>query len=199
MYCIKLTNEQYEFFKDLDVSEAVKHSDGRIHFAFPYKGRMVEVQPYRRGDADILVHPEKETEYRISIDQSLSLFDIPETENVSGPALLERLREAVCNHPASVLKEAWLNTTYVKQWSVVMLGPNIMFSYQNGSVTYELWAHETQEIQETTTVVLMVNGQQVHTFLLPMRYHSQPSALFVYELANAVTTAWRDEAGGRSK
>lgn len=192
---MNITDEQYEFFKDLDVSEAVKHSDGRIHFAFPYKGRMVEVQPYRRGDADIVVHAKKEAEYQIPIDQSLSLFDIPETENVSGPALLTMLHEAVHKHPKSVIRETWFDTPYVKRWPVDVVGSSIRFSYQEGSAGYELLVHEAQEAQETTTVVLLVDGRQIHTFLLPLKFPSKITALFVFELANAISTAWRDEIG----
>lgn len=192
---MKLTNEQYEFFKDLDVSEAVKHGEGRVLFTFPHRGRVVEVNPCSLWNSDILVRHEIAEDDSIRIDRSLSLFDIPETENLSGPALLKLLYDAVHSRPESLFRTAWINTPHVKQWPVDVLGTRIRFAYQNGSVTYELWAHEAQEIQEVTTVVLLVGGQQVHTFLLPMRYCRQPSVQFVYELANAVAAAWRDEVG----
>lgn len=192
---MNLTNEQYNFFKDLDVSEAVKHSVGKIHFTFPYNGRVVEVQTYRRWNADILVHSEQETGGEILVDRSLSLFDIPESENISGQELLKQLYEVVHNRPAFLFREAWMNTPYVKEWSVDVLGSRIRFSFQDGPVGYELCAHESPEFKATTTVELLVDGERVHTFLLPMGYHRRPTAQFVYWLSNAITVAWRDEVG----
>ena len=196
---MKLTQEQFDFFKDLNVSEAVKYSEGQVQFTFPHRGRRVEVQPYSLGGADILVRNESVGSGSTQIDRSLSLFDIPGTKNVSGPVLLMRLHKAVHSRPAPLLREAWLNTPYVKQWPVDVLGSRIRFSYQDGPVTYELWAQEAPEIQETTVVELLVDGERVHTFLLPTRHPKQPSTQFLCELAHTVTEAWCVEAGGQAK
>lgn len=139
---MKLTQEQLDFFKDLDIPEVVKHGEGKVQFTLHYNGRAVEVQPCILGEAAILVLTESAEATSIQIDQSLSLFNIEGTENLSGPALLKLLHEALHNPPAVVLEEAWLNTPYVGQWMVDVPGTHIRFSYQKGSVTYELWAHE---------------------------------------------------------
>lgn len=196
---MNLTQEQFNFFKDLDVSEAVAHGEGKVSFTFSHKGHMVKVQPYDLEDADILVHGKGVEGGRPLIDQSLSLLGVPGTKNMSGPALLQLVHEAVHSRPAPGVVEAWLNTPYVKQWPVDVLGSRIRFSYQDGSVTYELWAQEAPEIQETTVVELLVDGGRVHTFLLPMRYPRHPSTQFVCELAHTATKVWCVEAGGQAK
>jgi hypothetical protein len=123
--------------------------------------------------------------------------DIAGTENLSGPALLKLLHEAVHSRPASLFREAWLSTPYVKEWSVDVLGSRIRFSYQDGPTGYELWVHESQEIQETVVVELLVDGERVHTLLLPRRRLRRATAQAVYELASAITLAWRDEIEGQ--
>lgn len=196
---MELTQEQFDFFKDLDVEEAMTHGEGKVQFTFPHKGRIVEVHPYSVVAGDIIVRSGHETEDQAPANSSLSLVDIPGTANMSGPALLKWLHEAVHSRPASPAREAWLNTPHVKEWSVGMPGSHIRFSYQNEATTYELWAHKAQEIQETTTVVLLVDGQQVHTFLLPLEYPRKTSAQFVYKLAYAITVAWHDEVEGQAE
>ena len=196
---MRLTQEQFDFFKDLDVPEAVKHGEGRVQFTFTHKDRAVDVRPYSSGEGDIIVRPGTSEEGRLLVDRNLSLFDMEGTENMSGPALLQLVHEAVHSNRTPRVREVWLNTPYVEQWPVDVLGSRIRFSYQSGPVTYELWAHEAQEIQETSVVELLVDGERVHTFLLPMRYPRQPSTQFVCELAHAVTKAWCVEAGGQSK
>ena len=192
---MNLTQEQFDFFKDLDLDKAIACGEGQVQFDFIHKDRVVVVQPHRTEDADIVVHPPIEDDDGTRVDPTLSLLGIPGTSNVSGPVLLSLLHEAVCNRPISLLKAARLNTPLVTEWPVDVLGSHIRFSYQVGSTTYELQVHEAQEIQGTVVVELMVDGKRVHTFLLPMGYR-KPTAQSVLTLANAITGAWCDEVRG---
>ena len=96
---MKLTQTQLSFFRDLDVSEAVKHGEGRVQFTFTHKGREVDVRPYSSGGGDIIVRLDTSREGRLLVDLDLSLFDIPETKNLSGPAMLKLLRDEVEEQP----------------------------------------------------------------------------------------------------
>lgn len=196
---MKLTQEQFDFFKDLDVSEAVKHGEGRVHFTFTHKDREVDVRPYSTWEGDIIVRPGTSEEDRLLVDRNLSLLNIEGTENMDGRALLNTLHAAVNSPRLGLLQEIWLDTPFVKEWPADVLGSHIRFSYPDGARTYELRIHESQESQETTVAELLVDGDRVHKFLLPLRYHRRPTAQFVQRLANAITGAWCDAVGGQPK
>lgn len=196
---MKLTNEQYEFFKDLNLSQAIEHGEGLVRFTFPHNDRIVEVQPHSLGEADILVHEAGAGDDSTRIDRALSLFDIPDTSNMSGPTLLKQLHNVVHNRNAYLLKEAWIGTPYVEQWPVDVFGSRVKFSFHDEVVCYELWASKSREIMDTATVELLVDWKLTHTFLIPMRYIMKPTAQFVFELAQAITEAWRDEVKEESK
>lgn len=189
---MKLTQEQSDFFKDLDLDKAIACGEGRVQFDFTHKDRAVDVRAYSSGKGDIIVCRGTAEEDRLLADRNLSLLDIEGTENMSGPAMLQMLHDAANNPGPGPLKEIWLSTPSVKEWLVDVLGSRIRFSCQEGSAAYELWAHKAQEIQDTTVVELMPDGERVHTFLLPMGYR-KPTAQFVLKLAAVITEAWYDE------
>lgn len=196
---MKLTQEQYDFFKGLDVSEAIKHGEGKVQFTFPHKDHIVEVMVYASVEGDIVVHNPPAGNDRPVDNPTLSMFNIPGTVNLSGPALLRKLYEAVQVPPAPRLREAWLNTPHVEEWSVDILEARIKFSHQEGPVHYELRASKSQEIADITTVDLLVDWERVHTFLLPLGYPARPTAQFMFELASTITTVWRGAAEKQSK
>jgi hypothetical protein len=189
---MELTQEQFDFFKDLDFAAAVKHGEGRVQFTFTHKDRGVTVRPRSSGKGDIVVRLGTSEEDRLLVDLNLSLWAIEGTENMDGRALLNVLYDAVNNPGPGLLKAIWLDTPYVKAWSVDVLGSHIRFLCQKEPVTYELHAYEAPGIQETTAVELLVDGERVHTFLLPMGY-GKPTAQFLLKLANAITGAWYAE------
>lgn len=196
---MELTQAQRDFFADLDLGSAIKAGEGKVHFDFDHKGHVVEVSVYGACEADITVKP-KPGEGRVSYtDSGLALLNIPGTENVSGSAVLRMVYEAANTPKYSQLKKAWLATPYVERWPVDVMKSRVKFSFQDGPVCYELWASKSQEIMDTTTVELLVDWELVHTFLLPMRCIRNPTAQFVFELAHAITVAWRDEVAEESK
>lgn len=196
---MELTQAQRNFFADLDLDSATKAGEEKVHFDFSHKGSIVEVAVYGACEADITV-THKPVEGRSAyVDSALSLLNIPGTENMSGPAVLRMVHAEANKSEYSQLKRAWLDTPYVQQWSVDVFGSRIKFSWQSVPVCYELWASKTPGIPDTTTVGLLVDWEQVHTFQLPMRYSVKLSAQFMFELANAITTAWRDEVAEESK
>lgn len=196
---MELTQVQRDFFADLDLASATKAGEEKVQFDFLHKGRIVEVAVYSGCEADIRVKHRPEGGRVTCIDPALSLPNIPGTVNMSGPAVLRRVH-AEANKPGDPqLKRAWLDTPYVELWPVDVMGARVKFSWQDAPVCYELWASKAQDIPDITTVDLLVDWERAHTFLLPLRCPKKPTAEFVFELAEAITEAWRDAVAEESK
>ena len=115
---MKLTREQYDFFKGLDVSEAIKQGEGKVQFTFPHKDHVVDVMAYSSSAGDIVVSRRSANSDHPVANPTLSLFDIPGTANMSGPALLRKLHEVVRDYQVPQLREVWLNAPHGEEWSV---------------------------------------------------------------------------------
>lgn len=196
---MRLTNEQYEFFKDLDVEEAIQHGEGLVQFSFRHKGRAVTIMPYSVGEADIIVRPPRAAPDSNSIDRTLSLQDIPGTQNMSGPALIQLIHTAVLNHSTDVIKNAWAATPYVRRWRVETFPKHTKFMCYNGPTSYVLCALEDPDTPDSTIVQLFVNWVQVHTFHISEPYVKQPTVQGVFDLADTITAVWRDAVGEQVK
>lgn len=196
---MELTKAQRDFFVDLDLDSAIKAGEGKVNFDFTHKGRVVEVAVYGACEADITVQHKPGEGRGTYPDPSLTLLNIPGTENVPGPAVLRMVYEAANKPEYSQLKKAWLATPYVERWPVDVMGSRVKFSFQDGSVCYELWASKSLAIPDTATVELLVDWELAHTFMLPIRYIRKPTAHFVHELAHAITVAWSAEVAEESK
>lgn len=185
---MELTKAQRNFFADLDLDSAIKAGEGKVHFEFPHKGHVVAVGVYGSCEADITVkHKPREGQ----VDLDLTLLNIPGTENMSGPAVLRMVHAEANKSEYALLKEAWQDTPDVDLWPVDVMGSRVKFSWHDDLICYELWASKSQETPDTTTVELLADWEQVHTFLLPMRCPQKPTAQSVYVLANTINKAWR--------
>ena len=102
---MELTKEQRNFFADLDLDKAIAASEGKVHFDFPHKGRIVEVAVFCSCDADIIVKPKGNAGNASCPDTNLCLLNIPDTTNVSGPEVLRRVHAEACKSEYSTLKK----------------------------------------------------------------------------------------------
>lgn len=189
---MELTKAQREFFQDLDVEAAIKAGEGKLHFEFPHKGHDVFVETYSMSAADLTVRRRIPEGGYLIVDRELSLLNIPDSQNVSGPALLRQLYEAA-NPPVDMaLKDAWRNTPYVRSWEVSQHVSCTSFKTVQDGVLYTLYAAKGPDDAEQTSVELRVAGNLVHTLTLPVVYRSRPTARDLLALADIITQAWRE-------
>lgn len=189
---MKLTKAQRDFFKDIDLPAALAAGEGKVHFAFPHKGCIVEVSVFYECSADITVQRKPGDGWASYTDTDLTLLNIPDTSNVSGPAVL-RMVHAAANKPEySPLKQAWLATPYVEQWYVSVNGSCTEFSNRDEEGQYTIEVSEDPDDSIVTVAELFLSGELIHAFTIQRPYPNRQTVRSLLKLAEAITEAWRD-------
>ena len=100
----------------------------------------------------------------------------------------------------AALKAAWLATPYVSRWEVDTRASCLKFVIWNAGVRYTLFVGKSNDDPEgTTSVELVVDGEEIHTFSIPQPYNNRITARGIMELAAAITREWREAVCGEPK
>jgi hypothetical protein len=189
---MELTKEQRNFFADLDLDKAISAGEGKVHFDFNHKGRVVEVAVFCSCDADIIVKHKDKAGHASYPDMNLCLLNIPDTTNVAGPEVLRRVHAEAGKSEYSPLKQAWLSTPYVELWDVSVRWSCTSFSTDREGVQYTIEVTESLDDDSVTVAELSLPDDQIHTFTIPKPYDSDPTAKSLMDLAKSIDVAWRD-------
>lgn len=189
---MELTKAQRNFFADLDLDKALAAGEGKVHFEFTHNGCVVEVAVFCSCDADIIVKPKDSAGNAACSDTNLSLLNIPDTTNVSGPEVLRRVTAEAGKSEYSPLKKAWLATPYVEWWNVAVRWSCTAFSTDIEEVQYTIEVTESPDDDRVTVAELSLSGTQIYTFTIAQPYNSDPTAKSLMNLAEAINVAWRD-------
>ena len=189
---MELTKEQRDFFADLDLDKAVSAGGGKVHFDFPHKDHTITVEAYSTCDADIIVRRKAEDDVVLPPDKRLSLFNIPDTTNVSGPEVLRMVHEEAGKSEYSALKQAWLDTPYVEKWNVTVRWACAAFSTDIEEDQYTIEVTESPDDDSVTVAELFLSGAQIYTFTIPQPYPSDHTAKSLMNLAESINIAWRN-------
>ena len=189
---MELTKAQKNFFADLDLDKALADGEGKVHFYFTHKDHIIAVEAYCSCDADIIVRHKDKAGVVSAPDKRLSMFNIPDTTNVSAEKVLRMLYEEAANPVNSQLIQAWRITPYVDRWNVSVRGPCTEFSTRNGEAQYLIEVTESPDDSSATVAELFLSGAQIYTFTIPQPYHNGQTARSLMHLAEAINGAWRD-------
>lgn len=189
---MELTKEQRNFFADLDLDKALAAGEGKVHFDFTHKGRIVEVAVFCSCDADIVVKPKYKAGNEPCPDTGLCLLNIPGTTNVSGPEVLRMVHAEANKSGYSPLKKAWLATPYVDRWDVSVRWSCTAFSTDIEEVQYTIEVTESPDDDSVTVAELSLSGDPIHTFTIQQPYHRAQTAKSLMNLAETINVAWRD-------
>jgi hypothetical protein len=189
---MELTKDRRNFFADLDLDKALAAGGGKVHFDFPHKGHAIAVEAYSSCDADIIVRRKAKDGVVHEPDKRLSMFNIPDTTNVSAQKVLRMVYEEATKPVDSQLKQAWLDTPYVERWYVSVRGSYTEFSTNTEEARYLIKVTESPDDESDTVAELFMSGAQIHTFTISQPYHNEHTAHSLLNLADAITEAWRD-------
>lgn len=189
---MELTKTQRNFFADLDLNKAIAAGEGKVHFAFTHKAHTVTVEAHSTCDADIIVRRAANAGVVSGPDKRLSMFNIPDTTNVSAEKVLRMVYEEASTHVDSKIKQAWLDTSYVERWQVSVLDSCTEFSTNTGKTKYLIEVTESPDDGNATAAELFRSGDSICTFTIPQPYNSDQTAQSLLDLAEAITEAWRD-------
>lgn len=189
---MELTKEQRDFFAELDFDKALAAGDGKVHFDFTHKNHNITVEAYCSCDADIVVRRKAKGGVVTGPDNSLSMFNIPDTTNVSAEKVLRMVYEAATTPVDSPLKQAWRDTPYVDQWNVSVRWSCTAFSTDIEEAQYMIEVTESPDDESITVAELFLSGDQIHTFTIPQPYIRDQTAKSLMNLAEALNAAWRD-------
>lgn len=189
---MELTKTQRNFFADLDLDAALAAGEGKVHFDFTHKDHIIVVEAYCSCDADIIVRHKDKAGFVHEPDGHLSVFNIPDTTNVSAEKVLRMVYEEAVKPVASQLKQAWLDTPYVEWWHVSVGWSYTEFSTATEEARYLIRVTESPDDESDTVAELFMSGAQIHTFTIPQPYHNEHTAHSLRNLADAITEAWRD-------
>lgn len=189
---MELTNARRNFFADLDLDKALAAGCGKVHFDFTHKGHTISVEAYCSCDADIIVRRKAKDGVVHTPDKSLSMFNIPDTTNVSAQKVLRMVYEEAAKPVDFQIKQAWLDTPYVEQWYVSVRGSYTEFSTDTEEASYLIKVTESPDDKSDTVAELFISGSQIHTFTIPQPYPSDRTSKSLLYLAEAINVAWRD-------
>ena len=189
---MELTKAQQNFLADLNLDAALAAGAGKVHFEFTHKNHIVTVEAYCSCDADIIVRRKDGAGVVSAPDGYLSLFDIPNTTNVSAEKVLRAVYEKALTPVDSQLKRAWLDTPYVELWHVSVQGACTEFSTDTEDARYNIEVTKSPEDGTATVAELSMSGAQIHTFIIPQPYPNAQTARSLLELAESITEAWRE-------
>ena len=113
-------------------------------------------------------------------------------QNVSAEKVLRMVYEEVIKPVDSQLKQAWLDTPYVKRWHVSVHGTQTEFSTICGKARYTIEVSANINDAGATVAELFLEDTQIHTFAIPQPYYNVQTAESLTNLAEAITEAWRD-------
>lgn len=195
---MELTKERRNFFADLDLDAALAAGEGKVHFEFPHKGHTIAVEAYCSCDADIIVRRKARNGVAHEPDKHLSMYNIPNTTNVSGREVLRMVHAEVGKPEYSSLKQAWLVTPYVDQWNVSVRGSCTEFSTAIEEDQYAIEVTESPDDDSDTVAELCLSGDPIYTFTIPQPYNRDPTVHSLRNLAEAITLAWRDAVLGET-
>lgn len=188
---MELTKEQRNFFADLDLDKALAAGEGKVHFDFRHKGRIVEVEAFCSCDADIVVKHTDRAGKAAHPDTELCLLNIPGTTNVAATAVLRMVHAEAGKSEYSPLKKAWLATPYVELWGVSVRWSCTEFSIDIEDDRYMIEVTESPDDDSVTVAELSLSGDPIYTFTIPQPYPSDQTAKSLMNLAEAITLAWR--------
>lgn len=189
-----LTKTQRNFFADLDLNKAIAAGEGKVNITFTHKASTITVEAHSTCDADIIVRRAAKVGVASYPDTRLSLFNIPNTMNVSAEKVLRMVYEEASTHVASKIKQAWLDTSYVERWHVSVLDSCTEFSTNTGETKYLIEVTESPDDDSATVAELFRSGDSICTFTIQQPYNSDHTAQSLLNLAEAITEAWRDAA-----
>lgn len=189
---MEMTKVQRNFFADLDLDWAIKAGEGKVHFDFTHKDYIISVEAYCSCDADIIVRHKDKSGVVSAPNKRLSMYNIPDTTNVSAEKVLRMAYAEAVNPGNSQLQQAWLDTPYVEQWHVYGRGTYTEFTTHTEAAQYRIEVTESPDDESDTVAELFVSGAQIYTFIIPQPYHNGQTARSLLDLAEAITEAWRD-------
>lgn len=189
---MELTKAQQNFFADLDLAKALEASKGKVHFGFTHKGCGIEVEAYCSCDADIIVRRKDRAGVVSAPDKRLSIFNIPDTMNVSAEHVLRMVYAKAQKTVDSQLKKAWLDTPYVEQWYVAVLESRTEFTTNTEESRYRIEVSESPDDDSATVAKLFMSDGPIHTFTISQPYHTGQTAKSLLNLAEAIAEAWHD-------
>lgn len=180
---MELTKTQRNFFSDLDLDKALAAGEGKVHFDFTHNDYTIAVEAYYSCDADIIVRCKAKGGVVHEPDKHLSMFNIPDTTNVSAEKVLRMVYEAASKPADAKLKQAWLDTPYVERWDVSVQGACTEFSTRTEAAEYLIEVTESPDDDSDTVAELFMSGDSTCTFTIPQPYHTRQTAQSLLNLA----------------
>ena len=189
---MELTKAQRNFFAALDLDAALAAGKEKVHFDFTHKDHTISVEAYSTCDADIIVRRKAKAGVAAAPDKLLSLFNIPDTTNVSAEKVLRMVHAEASTPVDSQLKQAWLDTPYVERWHVSVRRSCTKFTTNTEEAWYVIIVTESPEDESHTVAELFISGAKIHTFTISQPYHTDLTAQILLNLAEAINAAWSE-------
>lgn len=188
---MELTKTQQNFFADLDLDNALEAGGGKVHFDFTHKDHTISVEAYCSCDADIIVRRKARAGVVHEPDTRLSMFNIPDTTNVSAQQVLRMVYEEAVKPVDSQIKQVWFDTPYVDRWHVSVRGASTEFTTSTEEAQYLIKVTKSPDDESATVAELFVSGAPIHTFIIQQPYRNGQTARSLLNLTEAIAEAWR--------